>query len=130
MSNVTTQAASGRHDVKNVIRIINDYQCEPTEFALVVPVPVVLQKDQIHIGNRELFQRLHAYSSPRPVEYYYPDPRSSQLLEMGGATNSANAMGAPQTPAREDRFPGSAIRAHSTRGGYELSTLTASASVP
>src|SRR5260370_1994774 len=103
MSNVTTQAASGRHDVKNVIRIINDYQCEPTEFALVVPVPVVLQKDQIHIGNRELFQRLDAYSSPRLVEYYDPDPCARQLLEMGGAINSAKANAAPPSTAPEDR---------------------------
>src|SRR5262249_1300783 len=45
-----------------------------SEFALVVPVPTVLQKEQIHVGNRKLIEHLDAYSAPRLVEYFDPDP--------------------------------------------------------
>ena len=57
---------------RTVLSLMNDYQGEPEEFALVIPVPVVLQQGQIHIGNRELFQRIDSYSAPRLVEYYDP----------------------------------------------------------
>ena len=51
-----SQVVMAHHDNKTVISLMNDYQGEPSEFALVVPVPVVLQKGQVHIGDRELFQ--------------------------------------------------------------------------
>ena len=72
--NHASQVVIAHHDDKTVISLMNDYQGEPSEFALVVPVPVVLQKGQVHIGDRELFQKIDAYSSPRLVEYYDPDP--------------------------------------------------------
>ncbi len=126
--NHASQVAYVRHEDKNVISIMNDYQGEPTEFALVVPVPVVLQKDQIHIGNRELFQRLDAYSSPRLVEYYDPDPCARQMLEMGGAMNSAKAMAGPASMAREDRSLGVTIEAQYTVGEYDIVILSATQS--
>src|SRR5258708_39854282 len=69
-----SQVVMAHHDNKTVISLMNDFQGEPSEFALVVPVPVVLQKGQVHIGDRELFQKLDAYSAPRLVEYFDPDP--------------------------------------------------------
>src|SRR6202035_2017647 len=72
--NHASQVVIAHHDDKTVISLMNDYQGEPSDFALVVPVPVVLQKGQVHIGDRELFQKIDAYSSPRLVEYYDPDP--------------------------------------------------------
>ena len=56
-----------------VLSLMNDYQGEPSDFALVVPVPEVLQKEQIHIGDREIFKKLDQYSSPRLVEYFDPE---------------------------------------------------------
>ena len=44
--------------------MMNDYKGELTEFALVVPVPVVLQKSQIHVGEPKIFDRIDAYSAP------------------------------------------------------------------
>src|SRR5579863_9524769 len=72
--NHDSQVVIAHHDDKTVISLMNDYQGQPSEFALVVPVPVVLQKGQVHIGDRDLFQKIDAYSSPRLVEYFDPDP--------------------------------------------------------
>src|SRR5260370_35181190 len=62
-----SQGVMAHHDDKTVISLMNDYQGEPSEFALVVPVPVVLQKGQVDMRDRELVQKLYAYSSPRLV---------------------------------------------------------------
>ena len=58
--NHASQVVIAHHDDKTVLSLMNDYQGEPSEFALVVPVPVVLQKGQMHIGDRELFQKIDA----------------------------------------------------------------------
>ena len=54
--------------------MLNDYQGDPSEFAMVVPVPVVLGKDDVRIAAKRIFERLDAYSTPRLVEYFDPDP--------------------------------------------------------
>ncbi len=72
--NHASQVVMVRHGDKSVLSLMNDYQGEPSDFALVVPVPEVLQKEQIHIGDREIFKKLDQYSSPRLVEYFDPDP--------------------------------------------------------
>ena len=72
--NKSSQVALVRDGDRTVLTMSNDYQGPLSEFALVVPVPSVLTRDQIHIGNRKLLERLDAYSSPRLVEYTDPDP--------------------------------------------------------
>ena len=67
--NHASQVVLVRNGERSVISMMNDYQGELDEFALVVPVPVVLEKSQVHIGDRELFKHLDAYSAPRLVEY-------------------------------------------------------------
>ena len=67
---------------RTVLSLMNDYQGEPEQFALVIPVPVVLQQGQIHIGNRELFQHIDSYSAPRLVEYYDPSPCPLPMSKM------------------------------------------------
>lgn len=61
-----------RHENKTVISMMNDFSGDLTKFALVVLVPVVLQRGQIHIGDRKVFDHLDAYSAPRLVEYTDP----------------------------------------------------------
>ena len=57
-----SQVVMVRDGDRTVLSLMNDYQGEPSDFALVIPVPVVLQQGQIHIGNRELFQRIDSYA--------------------------------------------------------------------
>ena len=46
----------------------------PEEFALVIPVPTVVKREQIAVADKALLDHLDAYSSPRLVEYHDPDP--------------------------------------------------------
>src|SRR5262249_43380464 len=72
--NQASQVVLVRNGERTVISMMNDYQGELGEFALVVPVPVLLEKSQVHIGDRELFRHIDAYSAPRLVEYYDENP--------------------------------------------------------
>ena len=72
--NDASQVVLVRDGDRTVVTMSNDYKGELTDFALVVPVPSVITKDQIHIGDRKYIERLDAYSAPRMVEYYDPDP--------------------------------------------------------
>src|SRR5438093_13021056 len=72
--NKASQVAMVRHEDKTVLTMANDYQGDPKEFAIVIPVPTFLEKDQIHIGDKALLDHLDAYSAPRLVEYFDEDP--------------------------------------------------------
>ena len=72
--NHRSQVALVRDGDRTVMTLASDYQGDPKEFALVVPVPVVLKRGQIHVGDSSLVAKLDAYSAPRLVEYYDPDP--------------------------------------------------------
>src|SRR5262245_14577206 len=63
--NRSSQVAVVRHDDKTVMSMLNDYEGEMKDFALVVPVPVVLEEDQIHVADKALFDHLDAWSAPR-----------------------------------------------------------------
>lgn len=58
----------------NVITMSNDFSGNVEDFAMVVPVPVVLKKENIKIVDRSVFDFLDAYSAPRLVEYYDQNP--------------------------------------------------------
>jgi hypothetical protein len=125
--NHASQVVIAHHDDKTVISLMNDYQGEPSEFALVVPVPVVLQKGQVHIGDRELFQKIDAYSSPRLVEYFDPDPCQLMMHSMAmGAAGGAIAMPqAAEMRSEAAKALGVTIEAEYTVGEYDIVILSA-----
>src|SRR5215510_13918764 len=74
--NKASQVVLVRQGDRTVLTMANDFRGDPKEFAIVIPVPVVLQKGQIHIGDKALLDHLDAYSAPRLVEYFDEDPCS------------------------------------------------------
>lgn len=128
--NHASQVVIVRDGERTVLSLMNDYQGEPSEFALVIPVPVVLQRGQIHIGNRELFQRLDAYSAPRLVEYYDPSPCP---LPMSGPVPGTAGMLArdaakAQVPEKAARALGVTVEAQYSVGEYDIVILSATQS--
>src|SRR5260370_83196 len=91
--NEASQVALVRDGERTVMTMSNDYKGALTDFALVVPVPSVLSKEQIHVGERKYIERLDAYSAPRLVEYFDPDPCAvSRYRMMGPAAETALAL--------------------------------------
>jgi hypothetical protein len=124
--NHASEVAIARHDDKTVISMSNDYQGEPKDFAMVVPVPTVLQKGQVHVGDPELFRKLEAYSAPRLVEYFDPDPcmvfpQREAAVGFGGAVSEMRAAPMPQ----QANALGVKIEAQYSVGEYDIVILSA-----
>jgi hypothetical protein len=125
--NQASQVALVRNGNRTVISMMNDYKGELAEFALVVPVPVVLEKGQIHIGERELFNHLDAYSAPRLVEYTDPDPCHPIAYEMAAPSAARGMMKSADAVARAKAL-GVTVEAEYTVGEYDIVILSANQS--
>ncbi len=124
--NDASQVALVRDGDRTVLTMSNDYQGPLSEFALVVPVPSVLQKEQIHIGDRKLLEHLDAYSAPRLVEYFDPDPCARQYPYLESAAAGApSAKAQSLREARSDAALGITIEAQYTVGEYDILILSA-----
>jgi len=74
LKNKTSQVILVRDGNRTVITMYNDFQGDIKDFAMVVPVPVVLKESDIKIVNQQIFNTLNEYSKPRLVEYYDQNP--------------------------------------------------------
>jgi len=74
LKNKTSQVILVRDGNRTVITMYNDFQGNMKDFAMVVPVPVVLKKSDIKVVNQQIFTTLNEYSKPRLVEYYDQNP--------------------------------------------------------
>ena len=125
--NHASQVVMVRHGDKSVLSLMNDYQGEPSDFALVVPVPQVLQKEQIHIGDREIFKKLDQYSSPRLVEYFDPDPCEiySQAANRVWRCSESMKLHRGEAAAPRANALGVTVEAQYTIGEYDIVILSA-----
>jgi hypothetical protein len=74
MFNDATQVVLMRQGTRTVLSMQNDYQGPLEDFAMVVPVPVVLKQDDVKTLPKDLFARVESMGSPRLVEYWEQDP--------------------------------------------------------
>ena len=77
LQNSGTHVVLMRIGTLTVLSMQNDYSGPPADFAMVVPVPVVLQADDVRTLPRDVFDRVNALSAPRLVEYWEQDPCAS-----------------------------------------------------
>ncbi len=112
---------------RTVLTMSNDYSGEPDEFAMVVPVPTLLQKSQIHVGDRAVLDHLDAYSAPRLVEYFDEDPCRRMVAEERMMMKMApQALGmADRASIARARSLGVTIEARYTVGEYDILILSA-----
>jgi hypothetical protein len=103
----------------------NDFKGDPKEFAIVVPVPTVLQKDQIHVGDKALLDHLDAYSAPRLVEYFDENPCSRMMFESRAPLASPAVGGVRKDALSQSRSLGVTIEAQYTVGEYDILILSA-----
>src|SRR5689334_19722559 len=125
MFNNATQVVLMRSGTRTVLSMQNNYQGPPSDFAMVVPVPVVLQKENVVTLPREIFDRVDQLSAPRLVEYWEQDPCEQRKYDE--MTKSANAGGAPPPPmsAPSPGDLGVKIEAKFTVGEYQILILSA-----
>src|SRR5436309_14721815 len=121
--NKASQVVLVRHEDKTMLTMANDYQGDLKEFAIVIPVPTFLQREQIHVGDKALIDHLDAYSAPRLVEYFDEDPcrvivSDRMVLSMSRPAAAAGVSG-------RARSLGVTIEAQYTVGEYDILILSA-----
>lgn len=79
--NKTSQVILVREGDRSTITMSSDFEGDVRDFAMVVPVPVVLQRDEIKTVSSQIFATLDAYSGPRLVEYYDVNPCGQQIAD-------------------------------------------------
>src|SRR3954464_13882422 len=121
--NEASQVVLVRDGDRTVMTMVNDFKGELQEFAVVIPVPTFLRREQIHVAEKALVDHLDAYSAPRLVEYFDENPcrasyDSIQPMTMAAATAMReSAVGA--------RSQGVTIEAKYTVGEYDILILSA-----
>jgi hypothetical protein len=89
--NNATMVSLMRDGKRTVLSMQNNYEGPPKDFAMVVPVPVVLEKKQVKTLPEDVFARLDELTAPRLVEYWERDPcevrkkKSSLFLDLGSS---------------------------------------------
>ncbi len=125
--NKASQVVIARDGNRTVLTMANDYQGDVKDFALVVPVPVVLKADQVRVGDSKIIEHLDAFSAPRLVEYFDEDPCDTNYFS-NDALESARAP-APSVQvsgaSRRDRSLGVTVEAKFTVGEYDIVVLSA-----
>ena len=122
--NEASQVVLVRNDDKTVITMVNDFQGDPEEFAVVIPVPTFIEREQIHVTNKALVDHLDAFTAPRLVEYFDRDP-CHPYVEEKMALRSALPATADAQGAGRARALGVTIEAQYTVGEYDILILSA-----
>jgi hypothetical protein len=126
--NRASQVVLVRDGDRTVMTMANDFKGEPKEFAVVVPVPTVLQKGQIHAGDKALVDRIDAFSAPRLVEYFDSDPCAMAEGKSWGNLKMMSRANAPMAQEKDEqraRALGVTIEAKYTVGEYDILILSA-----
>src|SRR5215510_3996303 len=74
LTNNASQVVLMRKGNRTAMTMSNNYQGPPENFAMVVPVPVVLHKEDVKTLPADVFDHIDALSAPRLVEYWEQDP--------------------------------------------------------
>jgi hypothetical protein len=100
--NQASQVVLVRDGDRTVLTMANDFKGDPKEFAIVIPVPTFLQKEQIHVAEKALLDHLDAYSAPRLVEYFDGDPCQPvyPMSVQAPAMESGVVGGSPRSASR------------------------------
>ena len=123
--NQASQVIIARDGERTVLTMSNDYQGEVKDFAMVVPVPVILKEEQVHVGDSKILARLDGFSAPRLVEYFDSNPcqkpeRDRRLFKSAPTLESQNSLGLQ----REEKL-GVTVEEQFSVGEYDIVILSA-----
>ncbi len=121
--NNASQVIIARSGDRTILTMANDYQGDVRDFALVVPVPTVLKREQVKVGNPKIIAKLDAFSAPRLVEYFDEDPCAPSIFYERGMP----AVPAPDAAKLSGVRPnlGVTIEEKFTVGEYDILILSA-----
>lgn len=125
--NKTSQVIMARDGNRTVITMANDYSGPMNEFAMVVPVPQVLERNQIKTVHKSIFDKLDAYSAPRMAEYYDENPCFiyEEMEDMSMDYSSSKGLYPSVARKEKPNKLGVTIQAQYQVGEYDILILSA-----
>ena len=123
--NESSQVAVVRDGDRTVITMANDYQGEPEEFAMVIPVPTTITKEQVHVSDGAILKHLDAYTAPRLVEYFDDNPCDQVLYDRMMTPMPVAESAAVDATAQRAKALGVTIEESFTEGEYDILILSA-----
>ena len=125
--NEASKVILSRADNRTVITMANDYQGELKDFAIVVPVPTILKEQQVNVTENRIIDHVDAYTAPRLVEYFDPDPCQvvmyKEMMSMADGATVASPRG--RKGKKSAKSLGVTIEAEYTVGEYDIVILSA-----
>jgi len=123
--NKASQVVLVRDGDRTVMTMASDFSGELKEFAVVIPVPTFLKREQIHVGEKSLVDHLDAYSAPRLVEYFDDNPCEMRRYPFAMAAASRASQGLAVDAVNAAKSLGVTIEAQYTVGEYDILILSA-----
>jgi hypothetical protein len=123
--NNATMVVLMRDGTRTVLSMQNNYQGPAADFAMVVPVPVVLSEKDVKILPNEVFDRVDKLAAPRLVEYWEQDPCMPMMYPPEAMMDMASSEMAPTGAGLATRDLGVTIEAQFEVGEYQVVILSA-----
>lgn len=126
--NDATQVVMMRAGTDTVLSMRPDYSGPVENFAMVIPVPQVLQKKDVLTLTQRPFQTIDQLSAPRLVEYHEQDPclHHKQRRYAKKKSRSKGGMGMlSESAAGPPAKPKVRVKAQFTRAEYQIVILDA-----
>ena len=125
LTNNASQVAILRKGNRTALTMANTYAGPPESFAMVVPVPVVLKKEDVKTLPMNVFQHIDALSAPRLVEYWERDPCEPTPTYPPNSPMGSAAEGGVSQRQKGGGGHGVKIEAQFAVGEYEILVLSA-----
>jgi hypothetical protein len=109
---------------RTVVTMVSDVEGDPKEFGIVIPVPTVIQREQIRVIEPAVVDHLDAYTAPRLVEYFDEDPCAPLAVPAPMSAARRDAAGGMRQKSAADSL-GVKIEATYAVGEYDIVILSA-----
>lgn len=109
---------------RSVVTMVSDIEGDLGDFAVVIPVPTLIERDQIRVVEPAVVDHLDAYTAPRLVEYYDEDPCAPRPMPVPMATTAVGGAKTAMRPRGADAL-GVKVEATYAVGEYDIVILSA-----
>jgi hypothetical protein len=123
--NKSSKVVLARDGNSTAITMASDYQGEPKEFAVVIPVPTFIERKQIGVVEMKTIDHLDAFTAPRLVEYHDPDPCEPMMYRRGVPMAAASPGVRMADQLASVRYRGVTVEANYDVAEYDVSILSA-----
>ena len=120
-----TQVVLMRKGTRTVLSMQNNYKGPPSEFAMVIPVPVVLKEADVKTLPKAVFANVERMGAPRLVEYWEQDPCRQEIDYDRREVKGSAPMRRPASAAPKPDELGVTVEAQFSVGEYKIVILSA-----